>query len=101
MFQQLAGNRTRRGAERSFARGQSRKSLQLGAVLAVTALLGLSTFLIAQAGSVFVFSGPESLGSPRFCLGGFFLAVLRRRGRLQRIEKTRRDRGYLVDGSQK
>src|SRR5208337_367745 len=42
-------------------------------------------------------SSTESLGGAGFRLGGFFFPVLRRRVRVERLEKTSRDAGDFID----
>jgi hypothetical protein len=46
-------------------------------------------------------SSAESLCGTRLCLGGFFLSILRRRVRVERMEKLSRDRGHLIHCGQK
>jgi len=47
------------------------------------------------------YSSPESLGGASFRLCCLFFPILRRRVGFERTEKTTRDAGYLIDGSQK
>src|ERR1700724_2738050 len=51
--------------------------------------------------SVYRYSSPESLGGASFRLCCLFFPILRRRVGFERTEKTTRDAGYLIDGSQK
>src|ERR1700731_2956678 len=51
--------------------------------------------------SVYRYSSPESLGGSSFRLCCLFFPILRRRVGFERTEKTTRDAGYLIDGSQK
>jgi len=45
-------------------------------------------------------SSTESFRGASFRLGSFFLSILRRGVRVERMEKTRRDRGDFIDRSQ-
>src|ERR1700719_3003297 len=51
--------------------------------------------------SIYRYSSPESLGGASLRLCCLFFPILRRRVGFERTEKTTRDAGYLIDGSQK
>src|SRR5208283_4988657 len=46
-------------------------------------------------------SSAKSLRRPSFRLRGLFFPILRQRGGFERTQKTGRDLGYFIDGSQK